>query len=243
MYNVSVDVIVPVLNEERTLPKCIQSMNEFIQSNAYTNWRLIIVDNGSTDSTPSVMAELMEKFNFVSSMQLPQKGRGRAIKKAWMESSAEVRCYMDVDMSTHLSALPNLVNAVLKSNADIAIGSRLTKGAKVMGRSIKREIISRSYNILLKMVFPTIKFKDAQCGFKAVNQHTALKLLPFVVDNSWFFDTELLIIANNWKLNIVEIPVLWKDDSDSRVNILQTAWDNIKGIIRLRFGGIPKQVK
>ncbi len=168
---------------------------------------------------------------------MEQRGRGRALKRAWAESNADIVAYMDVDLSTDLSALPQTIAAVDGEGYDIAIGSRLKRGAQVMGRSFKRELISRSYSLIFRAMF-LAGFQDAQCGFKAVSRRAADEVAPLVVDNGWFFDTEMLLIAEKNGYRIKEIPVKWTDDPDSRVKIISTAWEDIKGLLRLRFGGL-----
>ena len=168
---------------------------------------------------------------------MEQRGRGRALKRAWAESDADIVAYMDVDLSTDLSALPQTIAAVDGEGYDIAIGSRLKRGAQVIGRSFKRELISCSYSLIFRAMF-LAGFQDAQCGFKAVSRRAADDVAPLVVDNGWFFDTEMLLIAEKNGYRIKEIPVKWTDDPDSRVKIISTAWEDIKGLLRLRFGGL-----
>ena len=171
--------------------------------------------------------------------RLDQRGRGRALKKAWLESDADVRLYMDVDLSTDLKALPPLVAAIAEDEYEVAIGSRLLPGSEVVDRTLRREITSRGYNALIHMLFPFPGFKDAQCGFKAVSRMAATNLVPLARDNAWFFDTELLLLANKARYRIKEIPVHWEDDPDTRVKIVSTAWEDVKGLLRLRFKGRP----
>lgn len=236
---VSVEVVIPVLNEERQLPESVRKLYEFIRHHPERDWRILIADNGSTDRTPQVVVDLSHEIPIVWLTRLEQRGRGRAVKKAWLESTADVRCYMDVDLSTDLAHLPQLVSAIAEEGYDIATGSRLAKGAVVTGRPWKREITSRGYSCLFRAMFFT-KFKDAQCGFKAVSARAAEKVLPLVEDNGWFFDTEMLIVGQHSGFRIKEIPVKWVDDPDSRVRILKTAVGDVKGLLRLRFGGIPR---
>jgi glycosyltransferase involved in cell wall biosynthesis len=236
---VSVEVVIPVLNEERQLPESIRKIHTFVQHHPEREWRILVADNGSADRTPQIAAELGREIPIVGLTRLDQRGRGRAVKKAWLESKADVRCYMDVDLSTDLVHLPALVAAIADEGCDIAIGSRLAKGAVVIGRPFKREITSRGYSALFRTMFFT-RFKDAQCGFKAVSARAANAILPKVRDTGWFFDTELLIIGQHSGFKIKEIPVRWVDDPDSRVKIVKTAIGDVKGLLRLRFGGIPR---
>lgn len=235
----TVDIVIPVLNEERALPRCISRLAEFVDDHPERDWRFTVADNGSTDRTPEVARELAAQDGRVRVTRLEQRGRGRALKRAWQESDADVRCYMDVDLSTGLQHLPEIVDAVADQDYDIAIGSRLLPESDVVGRSLTREITSRGYSLLFRSMFLTA-FRDAQCGFKAISAAAATTLTPLVKNNHWFFDTELLLIAENSGYRIKEIPVHWEDDPDTRVKVISTAWEDIKGLLRLRFGGLPR---
>ncbi|MCH2316951.1 MAG: glycosyltransferase family 2 protein [SAR202 cluster bacterium] len=234
----TLDVVIPVLNEERALADSVNALAAFLSNNLNDyEWAVVVADNGSTDATPSICQSLSEQDSRVRHVRLEQRGRGRALKRAWAESDADIVAYMDVDLSTDLSALPQTIAAVDGEGYDIAIGSRLKRGAQVMGRSFKRELISRSYSLIFRAMF-LAGFQDAQCGFKAVSRRAADDVAPLVVDNGWFFDTEMLLIAEKNGYRIKEIPVKWTDDPDSRVKIISTAWEDIKGLLRLRFGGL-----
>jgi glycosyltransferase involved in cell wall biosynthesis len=234
----TVDIVIPVYNEEQDLPRSIDILSKFLKENLAQNpWQIIIADNGSTDNTRTVADMLATRYPSIVSVHISQKGRGRALRQVWLESNADIVSYMDVDLSTDLSHFLQLVRAI-EEGAHVAIGSRLSKGSKVT-RSFKREFISRSYSALIKMMFFT-PFRDAQCGFKAVSRNAARAVIPKIENNNWFFDTELLIIAAKGGYRIQEIPVRWKDDPDSRVKVVSTAWEDIKGLLRLRFRGVPK---
>jgi glycosyltransferase involved in cell wall biosynthesis len=239
----SVDVVIPVYNEERDLPRCLETLVPFLRENMPgCQCRVVVADNGSTDRTLEVAKSLAQKCpGEVAYLHLPEKGRGRALKQAWMESSADVVSFMDVDLSTRLDAFPALVHAITQGGYDIAIGSRLMKGAKVI-RGLRREVISRCYNLLIKLLFFT-RFSDAQCGFKALSRRVVQELVPLVKDNGWFLDTELLLLAEKNGYKIKDIPVTWVDDPDSRVNIAKTARGDLAGLLRLRFGGVPRPLK
>ncbi|MEC9140423.1 MAG: dolichyl-phosphate beta-glucosyltransferase [Chloroflexota bacterium] len=234
-----VEVVLPVYNEENDLPGSVSTLVSYLQSNAPWAWRILIADNASNDSTLAVATVLAENHPQVHVLHLDEKGRGRALKMAWLASDADVVCYMDVDLSTDLNALLPLVSAVLDDGYDVAIGSRLAKGAHVSKRTLKREIISRGYNTIIKLMYWT-PISDVQCGFKALSQSAAQKLLPKVQDNAFFFDTELLLIAQKRGMSIHEVPVTWKDDPDSRVRLITTIMEDLRGLMRLRFGGMPR---
>jgi glycosyltransferase involved in cell wall biosynthesis len=233
---VKVDVVIPVLNEEVQLPTSVEALRQFLIKSCPYRWRIVVADNGSKDRTHDICKELSEKYpGEVSFIRLEQRGRGRALRTAWLGSDADVMCYMDVDLSTNLRALPPLLAALIHSDYHLGTGSRLVDGALV-SRQWKREVISRCYNFLIRLMF-WHKFKDAQCGFKAIRRDAAQKLIPQVKDNGWFFDTELLLKAERQGYRIFEVPVEWIEDLDTRVKIAKTAWDDIKGLVRVRLGG------
>ena len=238
-----VEIVVPVHNEEAALALSVRRLHRFLTAEFPFSWRIVIADNASTDATPTMARELAAALPGVRAVRLDRKGRGRALRAAWAASDAGVVCYMDVDLSTDLRALLPLVAPLLSGHSDVAIGTRLARGARVV-RGPKRELISRSYNRLLRMTLRA-RFSDAQCGFKAVRADLLPTLLPAVKDDSWFFDTELLVRAQRRGLRIHEVPVDWIDDPDSRVRIVRTALDDLRGVARLmadtpvaRFAGI-----
>ncbi|MGH9017886.1 MAG: glycosyltransferase [Acidimicrobiales bacterium] len=226
-----VEIVVPVYNEERALAGSIRHLRAYLDESFPFATVVTVVDNGSTDATAVVAADLAAGLDGVRVVRLTAKGRGRALRAVWSTSQAQVVAYMDVDLSTSLDALLPLVAPLLSGHSDVAIGTRLAHGARVV-RGPKRELISRVYNLLLKGVLRN-GFSDAQCGFKAVRTDVARKLLPQVADDQWFFDTELLVLAERGGYRIHEVPVDWVDDPDSRVNIVQTARDDLIGLVRL----------
>ena len=230
--DLTVDIVIPVLNEAHVLEKSVRTVRDFLQRNLAYRSHIVIVDNGSTDGTQKVAQELSDKFAEVRFLHLLQRGRGRALRHAWLQSKSDIVCYMDVDLSTDLRHLPELLGAIANEGYDIAIGSRLMKGANTK-RSLKREVISRIYNIIVKSVLAT-RFSDAQCGFKAVSRKAVEHIVPQIEDQSWFFDTEMLVLAEKQGYRVKDVPVLWIEDDDSRVKILRTGWDDIKGVLRLR---------
>jgi len=227
-----VEIVVPVHDEQATLERSVRRLHRFLSAGFPFSWRIVVADNASTDSTPAIAAALAAELPGVEHLRLERKGRGRALRAAWSASTAEVVCYMDVDLSTDLRALLPLVAPLLSGHSDLAIGTRLAHGARVV-RGPKRELISRGYNSLLHTVLRA-RFSDAQCGFKAART-AALRagLLDGVRDDGWFFDTELLVLAQRRGLRIHEVPVDWVDDPDSRVDIVRTAIDDLKGVARL----------
>ena len=228
----TVDIVIPVLNEEATLENTVRRLRAHLAQKRSFRGRVVIADNGSSDSTPAVGKQLARQFRRVQYRRLEQPGRGRALRSTWMQSDADIVAYMDADLSTDLAALEPMISLIASGRADIAIGSRLAPGAKIK-RSLRREFISRTYNWLLRIGLH-VSFRDAQCGFKAMRRDLAQRLLPDVEDEAWFFDTELLVRAERAGLRVVEVPVAWIEDPSSTVRIVRTARDDIRGVLRLR---------
>ncbi|HEX3780086.1 MAG TPA: bifunctional glycosyltransferase family 2/GtrA family protein [Pseudonocardiaceae bacterium] len=225
------DVVIPVYNEQQDLHPCVRRLHAYLSEHFPYPFRITIADNASIDATPQIAAALAEEIPEVSAVRLEQKGRGRALRAVWSASDAAVLAYMDVDLSTDLAALLPLVAPLISGHSDLAIGSRLARGARVV-RGAKRELISRCYNLILRSAL-FARFSDAQCGFKAIRADVAAHLLPLVADTGWFFDTELLVLAQRAGLRIHEVPVDWVDDPDSSVHIVSTALADLKGVARL----------
>jgi glycosyltransferase involved in cell wall biosynthesis len=232
-----VEITIPVFNEERSLPASIALLLAHLEASFPFPYHVTIADNASTDATPAIAAALATAIPRVDVLRLEQKGRGRALRAAWGRSSADILCYMDVDLSTDLNALLPLVAPLASGHSDVAIGSRLARGARVT-RGPKRELISRAYNLILRTVLRS-RCSDAQCGFKAIRRDAAERLVPAVKDEGWFFDTELLVLAQRRGLRIHEVPVDWVDDADSRVAIVRTAIDDLRGVARLLRAAPP----
>ena len=228
---VDVEIVVPVHNEQVALAASVRRLHAYLRASFPFRWRVLIVDNASTDGTAGIARQLAAELPGVGWARLAQKGRGRALHAAWGRSDATVVAYLDVDLSTDLRALLPLVAPLLSGHSDLAIGSRLTRTARVE-RGPKREIISRAYNVLLHTTLGT-HFSDAQCGFKAIRTDRARLLLPWVEDTGWFFDTELLVLAERSGMRIHEVPVDWVDDLDSRVDIVRTAAADLRGMVRV----------
>jgi glycosyltransferase involved in cell wall biosynthesis len=227
-----VDIVIPVYNEEAALESSVRRVCASAEEALPVGWRVTIADNASMDSTQSIGERLAGEIEAVRYLRLDQKGRGRALRTAWLSSESVVLVYMDVDLSTDLRALLPLVAPLLTGHSAIAIGSRLKRGARV-ARGPKREYISRIYNRLLRVSL-RVGFSDAQCGFKAIRRDVACQMLPSVADQGWFFDTELLVLAERLGLRIYEVPVDWTDDLDSRVHVVDTAMKDLQGMWRIR---------
>jgi glycosyltransferase involved in cell wall biosynthesis len=236
-----VEIVIPVYNEAPHLTERVTELRRFLDQSFPFRVLVTVVDNASTDETFALASQLAASTPGVTAVHLPRKGRGYALRSAWSKSTAPVVAYMDVDLSTSLSALLPLVAPLLSGQSDVAIGTRLARGAHVV-RGPKRELISRAYNLLLRLSLRG-RFSDAQCGFKALRRESALQLLPLVKDDEWFFDTELLVTAERLGLRISEVPVDWVDDPDSRVQIVRTALNDLRGVWRISHGHARRLVR
>ena len=236
----TVAVIIPVYNEEQDLAASVMRLNSFLEQTFPYDYQVVIADNASTDATLEIAQRLAARHEHIRVVHLDAKGRGRALRQVWLASTADVVAYMDVDLSTDLKALLPLVAPLISGHSDIAIGSRLSRGSRVV-RGPKREFISRSYNLILKASLGA-SFSDAQCGFKAMRREVADQLLPLVEDNNWFFDTELLVLAERAGLRIHEVPVDWVDDPGSTVDIVATATEDLRGVWRLLRGFATRSI-
>jgi glycosyltransferase involved in cell wall biosynthesis len=227
------DVVVPVHNEEIDLEPCLRRLHAHLSELPYP-FRITVAENASTDATVAVAARVAAELPGVELLVLSEPGRGRALRTAWLRSDAPVLVYMDVDLSTDLAALLPLVAPLISGHSDLAIGTRLSRSSRVV-RGAKREVISRGYNLLLRRTLG-VSLSDAQCGFKAIRADVARRLLPLVEDGGWFFDTELLVLAERAGLRIHEVPVDWIDDPDSRVDIVSTARAQLQGLVVFALG-------
>ncbi len=234
--DVDCEIVIPVYNEQEELGSSIMllmdQLGELSQHARSFTWQIVIADNASSDKTWSLACILAGKFPFtVRALRIPQKGRGRALKIAWTASRARVRAYMDVDLSTDIRQIPELIGPILDGRADVSFGSRLLERS-VVDRSLKREIISRSYNRMLQR-YLHVGFHDAQCGFKAISAEAAEALLPLIEDNEWFFDTELLVRAERMGIATNEFAVRWREDPGSTVHIIDTVRKDLAGMKRM----------
>ena len=230
----TLDIVLPVYNESKILKKSVKKLYNFLTNKISINWRLVIAENGSSDSTLEIAKSLSNEYSNITVRSNPKPGRGGVIKDCWSTSNADLVCYMDIDLSTDLEALITSLEYLNSNDFDVVIGSRLLDASKVYGRSLKRDLLSRSYSMIFRVILGT-KFKDAQCGFKLAKKDSIQGILSNVKDNGWFFDTELLYKSQKAGLMIKEIPVIWTDDRDSKVKILSTIIKDILGLLRIRF--------
>jgi glycosyltransferase involved in cell wall biosynthesis len=224
-------VVLPVYNEEKSLRSSVQTLTSFLQNYDKYEWKIIIADNNSRDRTGGIGRKLAEEYRHVEYLYIPRKGRGIALRTAWGQSDSDFVSYMDIDLSTGLEALVRAVD-LLYEGEDIVVGNRLDKESKIE-RCLKREIVSRSYNVIIKLSLGT-HFNDTHCGFKTGRREVIQKLLPYIADNEWFFDTEILFYAEKLGYRIKEIPIVWKEDLDTKAKIFKDAFDDLRGLYRLR---------
>ncbi|TAK80337.1 MAG: glycosyltransferase family 2 protein [Dehalococcoidia bacterium] len=235
----TVDLVIPVYNEEHVLAGSIARVLAYLEGHPEHQWRIVVADNASRDRTLEVAREQGAAHpGRVAVLHLPVKGRGIALRNAWLTSDADVVAYMDVDLSTDLGHLPALIDPIAAGQVDVAYGCRLGRGA-VTNRSFKRELISRTYVFILNWALG-LRVTDAQCGFKAASREAVRALVPLVHDNKWFFDSELLWVAQQNGFRLREVPVRWIEDPDTRVKIVQTAMEDLQGIWRLRRHPVPR---
>lgn len=228
----SVLVVLPVYNEERALRKSVQTLTTFLQDYDNYKWKIVIADNNSQDSTGDIGRLIASENSIVQYLYIPRKGRGIALRSAWQQTDYDFVSYMDIDLSTGLDALIRAVD-LLNEGVDIVVGNRLDKNS-IIKRSLKREFVSRSYNIIIKMAIGT-HFHDAHCGFKTGRREVVQKILPYIEDNEWFFDSEFLFYGEKLGYRIVEIPVTWTEDMNTKAKIFKDAYDDLRGLYRLRF--------
>ena len=238
-FTMRVEITIPVYNEEKDLPKSIETLSKFLAGVTLFESSIVIADNASQDRTWDLAQALERQYPNVRALHISQKGRGLALRTVWSQSQADVVSYMDVDLSTSLRFFPLVIHGII-IGYDVATGSRLLQASQTK-RSLKRDVISRSYNHLVKLLFFN-KFSDGQCGFKAIRREVAQRLLPHIQNNNWFFDTELLLLAEKHGLKIFEVPVEWVEDWESTVDIMRTATEDVKGLLRMRLAGFRQKI-
>lgn len=230
----SVNIVIPVYNEEAELEASIKTLTDYLHLNLLDfRWTVTIADNASIDNTLQIAKKLTKTITGVDVIHLEEKGRGRAVKKAWQNCDDDIVAYMDVDLSTDLKHFPPLVRSLLRGY-DLAIGTRNAKGSRVFKRGLLRTITSKGYIFLIKLFF-WVHFTDAQCGFKAVSRRVVEEVVPRVTDEEWFFDTELLLLSEKAGYRIYEEPVTWIDNPGSTVRVMKTAQGDLEGLMRLFF--------
>lgn len=224
-------ITIPVFNEAQTLPAQLEKILTYI-NNEGLDFDVIVVNNNSTDDTEQILYELSLAYEF-HVINLKKKGVGIALRESWDTAGEnEIIGYMDLDLSTDLENLKNIDN-ILRKN-DILTASRLEKSSKVFDRKISREIISRVFNIIIKIVFKS-KLKDHMCGFKFMtsDQYITLKN-KYRYSDDWFFLVEFLIIAQREGRNIFSVPVVWRDDPNSKVKVFSLSFSYLMSMLKLK---------
>jgi glycosyltransferase involved in cell wall biosynthesis len=220
------DVTIPVLNEEPTLERQVKILHTFLKQHFPTEnqWRIVIADNGSQDRTFEIATQLAQELPEVAVVKVPRRGVGLALKTSWGQSEADIVGYMDLDLATDLPHFLETYDAIANENYDLVYATRLHRKSKVIGRTLKREITSRVFNLILKL-YLNVCFSDGMCGFKFLKRAVYPRLHENgAVSDGWFFSTELLTVAEWFQLKIYELPIQWTDDvSSSRVKIVPLA--------------------
>lgn len=217
----SIEITIPILNEESTLYDQIFKVNNYIGQSLQDigSINIVLADNGSTDRTPEIGRLLAQEFGHVRYLRLDERGVGRALKASWCTSTADIVGYMDLDLATDMRHLRPAFELLISNRQDIVTGSRLAKGAQVIGRSFVRNLTSRAFNLIVKFVFRT-SFSDGMCGFKFLKRtHLQSLLDEGAVSDGWFFATEILVVGENLGLRVGDLPVKWTDDANSKVKI------------------------
>ena len=228
-----IDVVVPVLDEEATLERSVRRLHRYLSSEFPFTWRIVIADNASTDATPAIAARLHDELPGVDAPAArPQGPRPRAARRLVGEPGPRRLLHgrRPLDRPARAAAARR---AAALAGTPTSRSARASRTARASSAAPRRELISRGYNRILHAALRA-RFSDAQCGFKAVRRDVLDPLLADVRDDGWFFDTELLVLAQRRGLRIHEVPVDWVDDPDSRVDVVRTAIDDLKGVARLR---------
>ncbi len=240
---VKVNITIPVYNEEESLSQKIQELIAFLNKTKFPHkYEIIIADNASTDNTGKIAKKLVKKYPLVKYIRIDKKGRGLALKTVWTKTNADVLSYMDVDLSTDLKHFKPLIDSIVVSKNNLAIGNRLGKNSKVIGRSFLRELLSRGYNLILRLIFFS-PINDSQCGFKAIDRKSFLKLVKEIEDNNWFLDTEMILLALHRGMKVSQIDVKWIDDPGSQVKIVKTVSEDLHGVARVKRKFISEMFK
>lgn len=231
------DVTIPVLNEAATLRRQVAALRVFLSDRFPTpgQWKIVIADNGSTDETRQIAADLSEEYPEVRLVIVPRRGVGLALKTSWTQSTADIVGYMDLDLATDLSHFSEAFGVLAEDRADLVYATRLHPRAKVIGRTLKREISSRVFNQLLR-TYLGVGFSDGMCGFKFLKREILPELMAHGAENDgWFFSTELLTVAEWRGFHLHELPVTWTDDAaSSKVKVLPLAMRYLRDMRQLK---------
>ena len=214
----TIQVVLPVYNEERSVLATSEIVHAFFVANPQHEWEAVIADNASIDGTPDLGKAIASKYDEFEYLRIERKGRGAALREAWQNADSQVVAYTDIDLSTSLRSLIDAAE-LIERGADIVVGNRVHPES-IVKRSLQRTIMSRIYNFVARKTLG-LRFNDVHCGFKSGRRTVIQGLLTEIEDDYWFFDTELLYLAQRKGLKNVEIPVVWEEsDSDSALNLL-----------------------
>ena len=234
-----IDLVLPVYNGENYIEKSIRKLHDWIKQNPDHEYNIVIAINASTDNTLNIAKKLESELpNEIRVMNIPQKGRGVAIRTGWENSNAEICAYMDADLSADLKHITEIIEPIIKNEAQICCGSRKMQDSSVK-TTLMRGVLSWLYNLTLRTTLG-LKIADSQCGFKSIRTDAAKKIIPLVESNGWFFDSELLVIAQKNGFKIKAVPVKWIDDVQTTVIVPKIVTEFLKGIKRMRKNGIPE---
>jgi dolichyl-phosphate beta-glucosyltransferase len=228
MSNPYLSVIIPVHNEARRLPACIEQTIQYLFRTSY-NYEVIVVDNGSTDETWSVCEQYRKTYGHFFPLRLPERGKGAAVRAGMLASSGRYRLMMDCDLSTPLTEIRNALD-LIRQDYDIVIGSREMKGAKVKA-TILRRLIGRIFHSMIVDLVPDIK--DTQCGFKLFKDFAARDLFERQKIDGMAFDVEILWMARLRGYPVMEMPVQWTHDPDSRVRLVGDSLTMLRDVINI----------
>jgi len=228
-------LVVPVYNEESLLEDSIVQLYEFFKKNVKYDWKIVIADNASIDKTREISERLSKKFKRVELVYVDKKGRGIALRTAWQNYSADAYGYCDADLATDLSFISDLFKEIIEEKNNLTIGNRYLKSSNAE-RNPDRLFYSKIFNLIVRLLFKS-KITDFQCGFKAIDRKTLEKVVPLIEDDHWFFDSELLILAERENYSIKQIPITWKEmrKKHSRVKVIKDSVYFLSKIILLRY--------
>lgn len=228
------EITIPVLNEEKTLEKNTLVAFHYIKSQITSNFKIVIANNGSSDKTDEIARKLEKEYPEIDYIKLPAKGVGLALKTSWLKSKADIIGYMDLDLATDLIHLKEVYSLLKQNHYEIVNGSRLLGNSKVTGRSWVRNLTSQSFNKMVRILLG-VNLTDGMCGFKFFKREVAVELIHSGIEvDGWFFSTEILVRGIWTGKKLIEIPVEWTDDSESKVKVMKLSKEYFLEILRLR---------
>jgi dolichyl-phosphate beta-glucosyltransferase len=224
-------IILPALNEEQRLPKCLDKIDAFLRTQSFTA-EVIVVENASTDRTAEITRAFAVDHPYVKLIQLEERGKGRAVKAGMLAAQGEYRFICDVDLSMPIEEVVHFLPPYT-GDADISIATREGKQARRVGEPEYRHIMGRVNNFIIQL-FAVPGFEDTQCGFKMFNRRTAEDLFSVQRMNGIGFDVELLFIARRRGYKVREVPITWYFDPDSRMRLVQDSLNILREIWEIR---------